>query len=76
MFFASFVGKAKDLTEEQCNTFLEAHSSKFAAATMIKQLWPGLEEKQYVELEKEFGFGVELVSKENDSFKITCESQL
>jgi len=39
---------------------------------LMKDVWSGLSEKQYSSLSKQFLLKTELVSKENESFKIEC----
>lgn len=75
-FFVSFVGRAQDMTEEQCKSFLANHTSMFTDQNIITGAWQGLTEEQYENLRQEIGFGVELISKENESFKMACESGL
>lgn len=71
-FIMSFIGKAKHMTEEQCIGFKGAYAEKFSPMIKSKELWPGLTEPQYKALEGEIIFNVELISKENDSFKVDC----
>ncbi len=71
-FVMSFVGKAKYMTDEQCSGFKAAYSEKFLPMITSEDLWPGLTAEQYEALNDEVIFNVELISKENESFKIHC----
>ncbi len=71
-FVMSFIGKAKHLTEQQCTGFLNAYSSKFGTDKLIRDIWPEISESDFNSIKTAFKFEVELISKENESFIVSC----
>jgi len=71
-FKISLIGKTKDLTQETCNKMIGLTNRNLPKEKMMKDIWSGLSEKQYESLSKQFLLKTELVSKENESFKISC----
>jgi len=68
----SLIGKAKDLTAETCEKMSELTNSILPKDKLMKDIWAGLSENEYASLSKQFSLKTELVSKENESFKIDC----
>ena len=71
-FKLTFVGKAKDLTPEVCKRMSEITGSMLPKENFMKDIWSGLTIEQYDSLSAQFLFKTELVSKENENFKISC----
>lgn len=71
-FIMSLIGETEDLTDQQCKKFKEFYSSHFSPTKMTKEIWPDLSPSQYKELEAELSFGLELISEDNESIKISC----
>ncbi|WP_417440962.1 hypothetical protein [Idiomarina sp.] len=65
-------GKAKDMNDEQCNAFLNIFTDMEPFNDLPKNLWPELSESQHDELSHLVRFAVELVSRENESFTLSC----
>lgn len=71
-FIVSGIGKAKYMSEDACSTYQKAFSSNGIFDSLITDVWPNLTEQEYRELGKSVLPAVELISKENNQFKITC----
>ncbi len=72
-YIASFSGKSRYLTDENCATALQVSQAIFTPEQILPDIWPNLSEQQYNELYEQFILKVELISKENENLKVTCE---
>jgi hypothetical protein len=68
----SLVGRARDLTSETCEKISELTNSILPKDKLMKDIWTELSKKEYESLSKQFLLKTELVSKENESFKVDC----
>ncbi|WP_417552865.1 hypothetical protein [Marinomonas fungiae] len=72
-YIVSFSGKSRYLTDENCAIALTASKAIFAPEKILPDIWPNLSEMQYNELYQQFILKTELVSKENENLKVTCD---
>ncbi|MGD8174163.1 hypothetical protein ACQEXU_21180 [Vibrio sp. TRT 21S02] len=72
LLVSNLVGKAKDISDSQCNTLLGGLTKSIYFSNLPKQIWPGLPEKEYVELSEEVKLSIKLISKENSNFTVQC----
>lgn len=71
-FFTTLVGRANKMNDQVCKQ-LKSHLVESGPLTDLgRKTWSGLTDAQYQALEKEFIVAVELISKENKSFRIQC----
>ncbi|HHF3152699.1 hypothetical protein HYO54_22745 [Vibrio parahaemolyticus] len=72
LLVSNLVGKAKDISDSQCNTLLGGLTNNAIFSNLPKQIWPGLAEKEYAELSQEVKLSIKLISKENSNFTVQC----
>jgi hypothetical protein len=65
-------GKAKEMNEAFCQTFVDALKKGINFDTLTREVWNGLTDEQYAALTEEFVLKVILVSKENEAFQVSC----
>ncbi|MGF2735372.1 hypothetical protein [Marinobacter sp. DUT-1] len=65
--------RAKDISEELCQVMKNKFDEQGVIEEMKKDVWPGLSDSQYAALGEEFFLTVELVSKENSAFTLSCK---
>jgi len=68
----SFIGNTKDVTNEQCSVIKEDYSRSFNLNELSNKIWPGLTEDDYKALESEFSMKMELISRDNKNFSVSC----
>jgi len=52
--------------------FVFKNGNKLKMDQASKELWPNLSASQHAELKSFVGITVQLISRENESFKVTC----
>jgi hypothetical protein len=70
---ANLEGRAKDMNNDACDNFNQAFNQTKPFDEIEKNIWPGLSDADYKAIKSEFLLSTELVSKENQSFKIRCQ---
>lgn len=68
----SLEGKTRDLSEQKCALAPQLAAFTFNRDRLVRNVFPGLSERNYAELSKEFFLNVEFISRENDEIKIAC----
>lgn len=71
-FVTTLEGRAKHMNDQACEKLKTHMSESGPLSQLAKQTWPGLTDAQYQSLESDFVLATELVSKENNSFRIQC----
>ncbi|MDK8463080.1 hypothetical protein [Marinobacter sp. SS13-12] len=71
-FVFTVEGRAKDISEGLCEAMKNTFEDRGALEEMKKEVWPGLSDTQYAAIADEFFLAVELVSRENSAFTVSC----
>lgn len=71
-FVFTVEGKAKDISEGLCQAIKKSFDDRGVVEEMKQEVWPGLSEAQYEDINDEFFMAVELVSRENSAFTLSC----
>lgn len=69
---AQMEGKAKYISETQCRNIKSTLGNNKGIRSMSSELWPDLSTSQKRELESVIGVSVQLISRENESFTVSC----
>jgi hypothetical protein len=71
-FVFTVEGRAKDISKGLCEAIRKSFDDRGVLEQMKQEVWPDLSEAQYAAINDEFFMGVELVSRENSAFKLSC----
>ena len=71
-FVTSLIGKTREMNQQACEMLNEKMKSNEAFSNLPRNIWQGLTEKQYKQLDSEVILSTEVVSKDNSEFKIKC----
>lgn len=71
-FVFTVEGQAKDISEGLCQAIKKSFDDRGVLEEMKQEVWPGLSEAQYASINDEFFMAVELVSRENSAFTLSC----
>jgi hypothetical protein len=69
----SLAGKAKDMKQEFCRSFVDKLKEGINFDSLSREIWRDLSDDQYAALKDLFVLKVKLISKENEAFEISCD---
>lgn len=72
LLVGDLLGRTKDISDSQCSSVLNRLTNNSFFSNLPKKVWPGLAEKEYVELSEQVKLSIKLISKENANFFVQC----
>ena len=72
-FKLTLEGKSRELTESNCQNARKATSYILNKDKIIRDIWSDLSENEYSELSNKFILVTELVDRDNENLKISCQ---